>query len=206
MNSSDKTRIPMTEEQKVMMENYEKGAIEYFYRSSASNPHGEWIDVALSRVGHEAKILEVGSGNGWLSDYVETRGFHIERTDGVEAFVKYQKEKGKEAFRLNLFEDNLKQEYYNLILAASVFHHFTREQFASILEKMFQGLAPKGYLAFRTKKGEGEGLTDSDEGLQVYYCYWTEEPMKMALEEAGFVVEKIAESGPKHLAILARKA
>lgn len=206
MGPSYNTHIPMTEEQKVMMENYEKGAEEYFYRSPESNLHREWLDTALSKIGPEAKILEVGSGNGWLSDYIETKGFHVERTDGVEAFVKYQKEKGKEAFRLNLFEDDLKQGYYNLILAASVFHHFSREQFPLILEKAFQGLAPKGYLAFRTKKGEGEGLTDSNEGLQVYYCYWTEEPMKRALEESGFVIEKIAESGSRHLAVLARKA
>lgn len=117
----------MTEEQKVMMENYEKWAGEFFYRSPESNPHGGWVDVALEKVGLEAKILEIGSGNGWLSNYVESKGFRVERTDGVEAFVKYQKERGKEASRLNLFEDNLKQEYYNLILAASVFHHFTRE-------------------------------------------------------------------------------
>lgn len=206
MNPADKKSIPMTEEQQVMMESYEKGAEEYFYRKSENNPYSEWIDAALEKVGSEAKILEIGSGNGWLSDYVEAEGYQVERTDGVEAFVKYQKEKGKNAFKLNLFEDNLKHEYYDLILAASVFHHFTREQFSLILEKMFQGLTPGGYLAFRTKKGESDGLADSYEGLRVYYCYWTEEPLREALEKAGFIVEKIGESGPKHLATLVRKA
>ncbi len=196
----------MTEEQRVMMENYEKGAEEYFYRSSENNPHSEWIDAALVEIEPDAKILEIGSGNGWLADSIETKGYQVERTDGVDAFVKYQKEQGKNIFKLNLFEDNLKQEYYDLILAASVFHHFTREQFALILEKMFRGLASGGRLAFRTKKGEGEGLTDSIEGLLVYYCYWTEEPLRKVLEKAGFTVEKIEESGPKHLAVLARRA
>lgn len=198
-------RIPMTEEQTVMMENYEKEASEYFYRSPESNPHREWIDRALSKVNPEANILEIGSGNGWLSDYVESKGFHIERTDGVKAFVNYQNERGKKAFILNLFEDSLKPNYYTLILAASVFHHFTREQFALMLQKMTLGLTPGGYLAFRTKKGEGERLTDSNEGLQVYYCYWLEEPLKSILAEAGFTVENISESGPQHLAVLARK-
>lgn len=195
----------MTEEQKVMMENYEKGARDFFYRSPESNPYQEWIDTALTRVGPDAKILEIGSGNGWLSDYIEARGFFVDRTDGVEVFVRYQNSKGHNAFLLNLFEDNLQENHYQLILAASVFHHFTREQFVTVLHKMSQGLVSGGYLAFRTKKGESEGLTDSNEGLRVYYHYWLQEPLRRIVEEAGFVVEEILESGPQHLALLAKK-
>jgi 2-polyprenyl-3-methyl-5-hydroxy-6-metoxy-1,4-benzoquinol methylase len=192
-------------EQEIMKRSYEEHASKYFYRSAGSNEHGEWIDEALEKIGVSGNILEVGSGNGWLADLLESRGYRVDRTDSSRAFVEYQRSQGHDASLLDLLTDAISQEAYQLIIAASVLHHFTAEQLPIILEKLYRGLAPGGWLAFRIKRGTEAGVSQSNEGLEVYYQYWEIEPLRAVVERAGFHIDRIGESGPKHIAVLAQR-
>lgn len=109
-----------TLEQEIMRRSYEEHASKYFYRDAESNVHGEWIDEAVSKVEISQEILEVGSGNGWLADLLESRGYHVDRTDSSEDFMRYQQTQGHEAFVLDLFTDEIQEGKYGLVLAAKV--------------------------------------------------------------------------------------
>lgn len=196
--------IVKTEEQIAMLHSYEEQAQKYFYRDP-SGVNTEWIDRAVDLIPAGGTILEIGGGNGWLADYLEEKGYRVERTDGVKAFVEYQQSTGKEAYILDLFTDELKKSHFDLVILASVIHHFTREQLPLVFNKIFVGLKPGGRMALRTKSGDGEGLFPTVEGVPVYYCYWNVEELRLVLEVSGFREIDVYQEGPKHIVATARK-
>lgn len=145
----------------------------------------DWLDATLQDLPKDAHILEFGSAFGRDAKYIQDLGYSIECTDATKAFVDLLQSKGFNARMLNAITDEIPDEY-NLVLANAVLLHFTRDETAKVLQKVFQALKPGGTFAFTLKQGEGEEWTDSKLGAPRFFCYWTEDRIDTLLKDVGF--------------------
>lgn len=151
-----------------------------------------WIDDTLSGLPTNARILEIGSAFGRDADYIEGKGYAVERTDATPGFVELLQNNGHEARLLNAITEELGNGY-DLIFADAVLLHFTRDEARSVIRKVSGALNAKGRFAFTLKYGEGEGWSDEKLGAPRYFCYWDSETIKPIIEQSGFTNIRITD-------------
>jgi len=170
----------------------------------------EWIDKALSITDQAKPILELGSAFGRDAEYIEAKGYEVQRTDVTKSFVEYLQKQGHNAKVLNAITDEL-DSGYGMVFANAVFLHFTREELAPVLSKVIQSLDINGILAFSVKKGEGEAWSQDKLGAPRYFCYWQQEPLQSLVLSAGFEIIDITDAvsssknGQEWLHVIAKK-
>ena len=153
--------------------------------SVVSGPPKLWIDAALDRLGAQAHILEVGSGTGRDADYIESRGYRVERTDNNPLFIEHQKKSGVDISSFDVLKDK-KKETYDLIFVNAVFHHFTTQQFKTVLSKLKKNVANGGLLAFSLPQKTDESEVYDALKHDTYFQYWQEEEPRHFLTENEF--------------------
>lgn len=84
-----------------------------------------WIDTVLAGLSHDTQILEFGSAFGRDADYIESKGYKVQRTDVTPGFVTLLQSQGHQASILNAITDDLNGPY-DLVFADAVLLHFTR--------------------------------------------------------------------------------
>jgi predicted TPR repeat methyltransferase len=147
-----------------------------------------WLDKTLELTPPDARILELGSAMGRDATYLQQKGYTVECTDVTEGFVKLLQDKGFNARKLDAVTDDIAGPY-DLILASAVLLHFTREETAQVLHKVYEALSDGGLFAFTLKEGEGEEWSNEKLGAPRFFCYWTADQIAEYLQDAGF--EKI---------------
>lgn len=147
-----------------------------------------WLDKTLDLTPPDAHILELGSAMGRDATYLQQKGYTVECTDVAEGFVKLLQDKGFNARKLDAVTDAITGSY-DLILASAVLLHFTREETAQVLRKVYEALSDGGLFAFTLKEGEGEEWSNEKLGAPRFFCYWTADQIAEYLQDAGF--EKI---------------
>jgi SAM-dependent methyltransferase len=161
----------------------------------------KWIDSALSSLPLDAKILEIGSANGRDANYIEKRGYVVERTDAALAFVSYLKGKGHDAKKLNILEDELDSEY-DLVFANAVFPHFTPEDTRIALGKIHRALKPGGLLALNVKQGDNQTWVDEKLGddNKRFIFQWKLADLFTLLDKCGYRLVYSSQDSPGDLA------
>lgn len=145
----------------------------------------DWIDQALEGLPLDAKIMEIGSGDGRDARYIESLGYDVECTDATQAFVNILLEKGFNAHVHNAILDPIIGSF-DLIFANSVLVHFTREETILVTSKVQTALNPNGRFAFSVKLGRGDLWTNAKVDAPRYYHFWTRKRIDMLLRNTGF--------------------
>lgn len=144
-----------------------------------------WLDKCIEKLDPSSEILEVGVGHGKDADYIESKGFQVERTDASSSFVDYQKKNGHNAKLLNVLTDKIAKTY-DMILADAVWLHFTPSEARTATENVYNALKKGGLFALSIKEGDGSELTDRKLHLTRYFYYWRETDIKKLLHGVGF--------------------
>lgn len=171
------------------LEAYENGLEEY---NAAAIPEvtgslKEWVDKGLEILPEGARILEIGSAHGRDADYMETKGFSVDRTDAASSFVDYMIAQGHGAKILNALTDDY-GESYDMVYASAVLLHFTSEQIADVLQRVRRALNDNGLFSFSVKIGEGSAWSDAKLNSARFFTYWNEDDLKSLLDTAHFEV------------------
>lgn len=145
----------------------------------------EWIEETLSYIHRNAKILEIGSGFGRDADYIESRGFLVERSDAADSFVECLRNQGHETKHFNVLEESIPVTY-DLIYANAVFLHFREEELKIVLNTVYKGLNETGILAFSVKLGQGEMETPEKVNALRYFRFWQPQPLEELVMQHGF--------------------
>ncbi|HVU59804.1 MAG TPA: methyltransferase domain-containing protein [Candidatus Saccharimonadales bacterium] len=175
---------------------YEQHVQEYL----AGTPHvssdafKEWIDRALALVPAGSTILEFGSAFGRDADYMESRGYQVRRTDAAKAFVDLMRRQGHAADVLDAITDELGGPYA-MVFANAVLLHFTPDETAHVIKKVYDSLQPGGVFACSVKQGEGSAWSDEKLGAPRYFTYWSAEKLRPLLEQASFEVLELRAAG-----------
>jgi SAM-dependent methyltransferase len=144
-----------------------------------------WIERNLAKLKQNAKIFEIGSGTGKDADYIESKGFSVQRSDATKAFVKFLKDKGHEAKVFNAISDAFPGSY-DMIFADAVLLHFNRDETKQVAAKVFQALNPNGRFVFNLKRGDGDELVSNKLHDPRYFCFWQPDEITKLLTDTGF--------------------
>lgn len=202
----------MTNTNQLTLDTYNKSVDEYV-RTTPPTVDGHiqtWLDKCISLLPPDARIIEVGVGHGKDSDYLESKGFTVERTDASSSFVEYQKKNGHDAHLLNVLTDTIDGPY-DLVIADAVWLHFNPTEAEQATKNVYGSLLKGGIFALTLKQGDGEEITDRKLHSTRYFRYWQKEGARELLEKVGFIDIDIVEGEdyrtdrPGWLLITARK-
>jgi 2-polyprenyl-3-methyl-5-hydroxy-6-metoxy-1,4-benzoquinol methylase len=132
--------------------------------------------------------LEIGSGPGWDADAVEEAGMTVRRTDITQAFIEFQRDRGKEADRLDAINDDLGGPY-DAVVALHVLQHVEPDDLSTVLTKVAGALRPGGRFLVSIPLGEGAGWEVGESGRHYFRALWTEAEFKAALARVGLESE-----------------
>ena len=149
------------------------------------------LDVFGRYLPPEARLLELGSGNGKFADYLEAKQYQVRRTDPILEFVRYQCGQGREAEWYEVRHGVLDDHCYDGVLSMGLFQHFDDAQCDDVLQNVHRMLRPWGMLLVRVPIGYGAGFKSYYGNGYRYIRYRTPDLLTRALEETGFIVEEM---------------
>jgi SAM-dependent methyltransferase len=162
-------------------ESYEKGFDSYRARDRfPGEAEREWIRESLGGLLPHDIIFEIGSGTGERSNYIESLGYIVQRSDVVDAFLAH----------LRLEKPILRPMFFDLredsppsvscFFASAVLLHFTHQETPALIEKLRRGLLTNGRLiaTWKKRKKTREEEVISDGIASRYFSYWSEEELR----------------------------
>ena len=180
------------------LDSYEDHVAEYVSGTSpvpSDNVTG-WYQRLLSNLPKDSRILEIGSAFARDAEYVESLGYKVQCTDATQDFVRLMKEKGHDAYLLNVLTDDLGSDW-DVIFANCVFLHFTEAEFKLVLNKIKKALRPGGILGFAVKRGEGSKWSEEKIGAPRYFQYWQQEGLRQLVDDVGLKIIDIRDGVPE---------
>jgi 2-polyprenyl-3-methyl-5-hydroxy-6-metoxy-1,4-benzoquinol methylase len=184
----------MSKENELTVKVYEKYANRYLETSSihdSIDPEkakrkaeklNKFLEKSFSNLPKDAKIFEIGSGDGTNIEYLSRLGFNVTGSDIADAFISSIKSKVNNVVRFNILTDNFKEKY-NGIFAWRVLVHFTSDDLLKVLEKTYNALEENGIFIFnvinrQTTNVDSEFVDFSNEynlGAERYYHYFKQD-------------------------------
>ncbi|MCL2280698.1 class I SAM-dependent methyltransferase [Candidatus Saccharibacteria bacterium] len=145
----------------------------------------EWVKRSFMNLPKNAKMFEIGSGDGCFAKMINSLGYNIQVSDAPDAFIEHLSDIGLDPIKFNWMTDEFPKTY-DYILAHAVLVHFSHDEVKLLLKKTFDALRGGGRFVFSVKKGEGEGWVDNYLGVERYFSYWSADDIEQATREAGF--------------------
>ncbi|WP_371808666.1 class I SAM-dependent methyltransferase [Ruegeria sp. HKCCD7221] len=131
-------------------------------------------------------VLDLGSGPGSDSAFLQREGLRVRALDATQAFVDHALENGIDA-HLGTFDDVTEVSKYDGIYASFSLLHAPREDFPRHLTAIHRALKPQGVFFLGLKLGTGEHRDDLDR----FYTYFSQTEIEEALATTGFTVDQI---------------
>lgn len=158
-------------------ESYQKGLSNYLARDRCpKKEEREWIKRSLNGLSKDASVFEIGSGGGERSDYIETLGYKVQRSDAVLGFLDLlqKRDHALEPILFDLKKDRPPKS--DCFFASAVLLHFSHKETPILVEKLRSSLNRDGRLIATWKKSQGirEEIKQTDGLDSRYWSYWTE--------------------------------
>lgn len=169
------------------VESYELIADQY----ARDTQGGQVLSGGLTRLAETmpgAHVLEIGSGPGWDADDLEKAGLSVRRTDITQAFIDFQRSRGKDVDRLDAISDDLGGPY-DAVVCLHVLQHVESHDLDGVLVKIAAALRPGGRFLVSIPLGEGAGFEIGESGKQYYRALRTEADFIDLLARAGLTTE-----------------
>lgn len=145
-----------------------------------------------------APVLELGSGPGYLLEFLRRAGFTS--VDGIDVSpeqVGLAAERGVHAQVANAFEYlQTKKRVYGAVLAVDFLEHFTKDEVTELLRLIYESLLPGGYLLAQSPNGQGLFAGQVVHGDFGHLCVFTPDSLAQVLRLTGFADIEMSETGP----------
>ena len=169
------------------VESYEQIADDYGRETAGDRVLASGL-ARLAKTVPGGHALEIGSGPGWDADALEEAGLMVRRTDVTQAFIDFQRDRGKQADRLDAINDDLSGPY-DAVVALHVLQHVEPADLPAVLAKVAGALRPGGRFLVSIPLGEGAGWEVGESGSPYYRALWSRAEFTAALEQAGLEPE-----------------
>lgn len=145
-----------------------------------------WLEPIL-KYPRGTEILEIGSGTGRTANYLDSKGFSVQRTDVAKGFVDLMNSEplDKPAVLLDLMNPGSPGKY-EIVIANAVLLHFTKDEFSEALTNISDLLQPEGKLFYTLKRGQGE-RTIRDAELLRFFRFWETEELDEFFHSEGWL-------------------
>ena len=162
----------------------------------------ELIKANFSSLPKNAKVFEIGSGDGTNAKFIENLGFDVTASDVADDFIKATQSQGLKTINFNALEDDFPEKYY-AIFCWRVFVHFTKEDAQKIIQKAYDALENNGIFIFNamnreTKNIDSEWLDFDNEyhlGAERYYNYFTKTDLDDIIQQTKFQIANFEKEG-----------
>lgn len=162
----------------------------------------ELIKTNFSSLPKNAKVFEIGSGDGTNAKFIENLGFDVTASDVADDFIKATQSQGLKTINFNALEDDFPEKYY-AIFCWRVFVHFTKEDAQEIIQKAYDALENNGIFIFNamnreTKNIDSEWLDFDNEyhlGAERYYNYFTKTDLDDIIQQTKFQIANFEKEG-----------
>jgi 2-polyprenyl-3-methyl-5-hydroxy-6-metoxy-1,4-benzoquinol methylase len=158
------------------VESYEKIADDYASETIGARVLSGGL-TRLAEVVPAGHVLEIGSGPGWDADALEEAGLKVRRTDLTQAFIDFQRARGKHVEDLG--------GPFDAVVTLHVLQHMEPSDLPAVLAKIAGALRPGGRFLVSIPLGEGAGWEVGESGAPYYRALWTEVDFIAALGEVG---------------------
>lgn len=165
--------------------------------------HPYLLPVIEKLLSGKETILDVGCGNGALSNYLIDKGYNVYGTDASETGIAIANQKNPGRFCIqNLTTDQLPEEFINIqfdtIISTEVVEHlYDPRKYISFCKNILSGRGGKlilstpyngylKYLALALAGGMDRHLTVLWDGGHIKF--WSKKTLTLLLEEQGFKV------------------
>ena len=141
---------------------------EALYKCDIENPLPDnWLECFMYLFKKESRILELGCGKGYLSEYLIKNGFNVLSTDISGSVLEGFKSRVPEASVLKLDLSRIlpfNDSSFDIIIADLCLHYFSHDETVNILKEINRIMAQSGYLLARVNSekdinyGAGDGI------------------------------------------------
>jgi len=160
------------------------------------------IKTSFSSLPSNAKVFEIGSGDGINAKFIESLGFKITASDTAEDFIKATRNQGVKTIKFNVLEDEFPEKYFAMF-CWRVFVHFTKEDALKTIQKIYDNLENNGIFIFNAINREfrdvdNEWIDFEGEyhmGAERYYNYFRKEEIDNLINQTNFKLEKFYTEG-----------
>ncbi len=150
----------------------------------------------FSSLSSGAKVLEIGSADGENAKLLESFGFDVTASDIAPAFLTACEKQGLKTLKLNVLTDDLPSGL-NGVLCWRVFVHFTPDDIALALQRIYDALLPGGRLMFnvmnKAKHDCNEEWLDFEGdykmGAKRYYAYYDKKRISGIINKTNYKIK-----------------
>ena len=167
---------------------YNEAVQAYIDGSSKSVQKGlyeEWLHAALSGLKLGGRIFEIGSADGIVAKFFESRGFQVQRSDAASGFVDYMRAQGYDAKEFDVLTDTMPTSY-DMVFAKAILVHFTKDECKKVMESVYKALPNGGRFVCDVKEGVGEGWSNEKLDKPRFFSHWSRQEFDHALKQSGF--------------------
>lgn len=213
--------VYMSTENKRTLEFYNKHADLYCLRGEKfyTEPQGLKLDKvrkdffsrSLDGISKDAKLFEIGSGDGREAGLINALGYNIQVSGAAESFLSILRDKGFSPVKFNIIDDHFNSSH-DYILANAVFVHLTKSEVKDAVRKVYDALNDGGRFVITLKQSSDDdkewkaNIPGTSE--ERFFSYWDIDEAKTMLNDAGFKIiyfqQKDGERAP-WLNIIAQK-
>lgn len=147
----------------------------------------KWINESIDRCPEGGRILEVGSGSGRDALYIQSRGYDITCSDAASGFINHLRTLPLKTLEFDLLNDEV-PEGYSMIFANAVFPHFTKNETAEAIRKIYSALPKGGVFAFNVKQGSGSLWITEKFMHKRYMQFWKPGDIAQLAAKVGFKI------------------
>ncbi len=149
-----------------------------------------------------AKVFEIGAGDGSNSKFIKDLGFDVTASDTADDFINAIKSKNLHTIKFDALEDNFPEKYSG-VFCWRVFVHFTKEDASKIIQKVYDALEDNGIFIFNAMNREirtidNEWVDFSGEyhmGEERYYSYFRQEDLDNIINKTNFKIKSFYKEG-----------
>lgn len=151
----------------------------------------DFLRKSLERLPKNAKMFEIGSGDGVDAKLINSLGYNIQTSDAAESFLLVLKTNGFAPVKFNVIDDDF-PDSYDYILANAVFVHLTKPEVRATIRKVYDALNKGGRFVVTFKQRFDKdnewkaNIPGTTEGR--FFSYWGIDEARIMLEDAGFKV------------------
>jgi SAM-dependent methyltransferase len=176
----------------ITQQSYEATAQEFTHHVAELAPIDS-IEKFIRLLPFNAKIIDIGCGSGRDAKIFTDKGIAVLGIDFCVNLIKIAKEHAPLAkFELMDIENIiLPDASFDGIWAVCSLGHIAKNNLPSVLKKLYQLLANKGYFYLALKKGKGEQLEHDIRykgNIRKFWAYYEEEELKNILRYASFKI------------------
>ncbi len=160
------------------------------------------IRLSFSDLPENAKVFEIGSGDGSNAKFMESLGFDVTASDTANDFIEATRSKGLKTIKFNALEDDFPDKYF-AIFCWRVFVHFTRDDALEIIKKAYDSLEKNGIFIFNainrdTKNVDNEWVDFEGEyhmGVERFYNYFNKDDLDEIIQQTEFEIKDFYKEG-----------